>query len=101
MNRIETQIEEFIKTGLGDFNQLACELYLAQAGSNTAYLNFLSMLEKDVREVTRWDQITPLPICRKKTNHLSKFHFLITAPVFLRNTTRKYSVNFFNWNNRA
>jgi hypothetical protein len=89
--RIEVQIERFLRTGEGHFGELALELYAYQFEKNLPYRAFSKACQKFPGQVTRWEDIPAVPISAFKSSELATFPIGQSAAVFHSSGTTQKS----------
>ena len=82
MKSIEAKIEAFIRTGKGDFNLLACELFHRQCHLNAAYGHYAATVCDHCEGIARWEEIPTLPIAAFKKAAISAFPVAEAAVIF-------------------
>jgi hypothetical protein len=82
MTSLEEKIGAFIKTGEGDFNDLACELFHHQCHANPAYGHFAASVQPHTSSISRWQDIPALPISAFKKAAISTFPIAEARVVF-------------------
>lgn len=82
MTSLEEKIGTLIKTGDGDFNQLACELYHHQCHASPVYGNFAASTHPHASRISRWQDIPALPIGAFKKAAVTTFPIAEARVVF-------------------
>jgi hypothetical protein len=80
--RLENQIERFLRTGEGDFDALALELFAFQFERNLPYRAFCKATGRMPGMVKRWDEIPAVPISAFKSSELATFPTGQAAAIF-------------------
>ncbi len=80
--RLEQRIERFLRTGEGDFEPLALELFAYQFERNVPYQAFCKASGRVPGEVSRWSDIPAVPISAFKSSELATFPIGQSAAVF-------------------
>jgi hypothetical protein len=80
--RLEQAIERFLRTGTGDFDSLALEVFHHQFEKNAPYRAFCQAQRKSPKEVLRWQDIPAVPVVGFKSSELATFPTERAAAVF-------------------
>jgi hypothetical protein len=80
--RLEPRIERCLRTGEGEFEPLALELFSQQYARNIAYQSFCSAQNLTPANVSRWQDIPAVPIGAFKSAQLATFPVGQAAAVF-------------------
>jgi acyl-protein synthetase LuxE len=73
MERLESRIEGFLRTGEGDFDALALELFSYQFEKNLPYQAYCRAQDIAPPKVRRWQEIPAVPIAAFKSADLATF----------------------------
>lgn len=82
MKPLEQTIEHFIRTGEGDFDRLACELFHQQCHLNQVYAHYAATVRGTAPEIVRWEQIPALPIAAFKMAAVTTFAVAEASAIF-------------------
>src|SRR5437879_1394897 len=87
MERLESRIERFLRTGEGTFEALALELFAYQFQHNQPYQVFCAAQHRTPQNVNHWHQIPAVPIGAFKSASLATFPISQAAAVFESSAT--------------
>jgi hypothetical protein len=87
MERLEVQIERFIRSGHGTFETLALEVFAYQFEKNAPYRAYCQSIEETPATVKTWDTIPAVPVHAFKAADLATFPTGHAAAVFHSSTT--------------
>lgn len=93
MKSLEKKIETFIRTGEGDFNRLACELFHRQCQLNAAYGHYAATVCDHGEQIARWEEIPALPIVAFKKAVVSTFPATEAAVIFRSSGTTSWDLS--------
>jgi hypothetical protein len=80
--RLELRIERFLRSGSGDFETLALELFAYQFDRNKPYQAYCKAIGKTPGYVRMWEEIPAVPIAAFKSAELATFPVGQSAAVF-------------------
>jgi hypothetical protein len=87
MIRIHKEIDRFLRTGVGDFDALALELFAYQFEFNAPYQAYCRAQDRTPATVGHWSQIPAVPVSAFKSVELATFPVGRAAAVFYSSTT--------------
>src|SRR5437867_4139898 len=87
MERLDSKIERFLRTGHGDYDLLALELFEYQFEKNKPYHVFCQAQGRTPANVSRWEEIPAVPIGAFKSKELTTFSAAQAAAVFHSSAT--------------
>ncbi|OGR89313.1 MAG: hypothetical protein A2992_02815 [Elusimicrobia bacterium RIFCSPLOWO2_01_FULL_59_12] len=82
MERLESRIERFLRTGSGDFEDLALELFAHQFEKSPPYQAYCKAQNRTPGYVRMWEEIPAVPIAAFKSADLATFPVGRAAAVF-------------------
>src|SRR4051812_27325385 len=82
MNPLAHEIDSFLRTGQGDFDRLALELFAYQFEKNAPYQAWCSAQGILPPEVKRWQDIPAVPVSAFKSAELATFPGGQSAAIF-------------------
>jgi len=82
MERLSLRIERFIRSGLGEFEPLALELFAYQFERNAPYQAYCRSLNQTPENITQWQSIPAVPIRAFKSAELATFNTGHSAAIF-------------------
>jgi hypothetical protein len=87
VEHLPEEISRFLRTGKGDFEELALALFQYQFEKNSPYQAFCQAQGKTPEQISRWEEIPAVPIHAFKSKELVTFPVAQAAAVFHSSAT--------------